>query len=156
MNQTTSQTVKKNRAIRCETITYKSLLVLDGKMLILVQREETSAWISSRSYFVGTTLTCNNARQLLIYCCRAFWITKARRLNYDVIWTQLQFVFLCKIWLLLRKIGGKWYIQSRKLIEKSCTVVWGKIASFLLSLSTVKCLSFIKNVLWVTNENTAR
>lgn len=34
--------------------------VSDGKFLILVQREETSTWMSSQSYFVGTKFSLNN------------------------------------------------------------------------------------------------
>lgn len=47
------------RRITIRSDTYMSLVVSDGKLLIFVQSEDTSIWISSKSYFVGTTLPCN-------------------------------------------------------------------------------------------------
>lgn len=38
--------------------THMSLVVSEGKLFIRVQRAETSSWMSSKSYFVGTNLPC--------------------------------------------------------------------------------------------------
>lgn len=46
------------RKLTVAICTHMSLVVSDGKLFIRVQRAETSSWMSSKSYFVGTNLPC--------------------------------------------------------------------------------------------------
>ena len=46
------------RKLTVSICTHMSLVVSEGKLFIRVQRAETSSWMSSKSYFVGTNLPC--------------------------------------------------------------------------------------------------